>query len=182
MKRLYLPLLIAICLLLSGCKSSSALERFESFRAETAQKETLSFTARIRAEYDDKSLSFLLDCCRDAEGCSVSIIEPELLRGISARAAAGESELIYEGVRLDTGPLDAFGLCPMSALPLLLEAVALGYVDTVWEEDGQIAALIVPSDTLQVELRLDKFTLEPVHAELISEGRVRVFADIENWG
>ena len=70
----------------------------------------------------------------------------------------------------------------MSALPLLLDALENGYVDTIWEEDGQIAALIVPSDTLKAELRLDKYTLEPVHVELLSGDRVRIFADIENWG
>ena len=69
----------------------------------------------------------------------------------------------------------------MSAMPLMLRALTDGYVDSVWEEGGQICAKLIPSDTLEVQLWIDKYTLEPVHAQLISGERVAVYADISNW-
>ena len=181
MRKFCLPMLLILSLLLTGCAADSSREAFDGFIRDLAEKESLSFSADLRCEYSDKSFSFTVDCLDDGEGCAVSVTAPELIQGITARMNAGETTLEYGSVRLDTGPLDSFGLCPMSAMPLMLQALKNGYVDSVWEEDGQLCALIVPSDSLEVQLWVDKYSLEPVHAQLISEGRVAVYADIKNW-
>ena len=106
---------------------------------------------------------------------------PELIRGIRAHARAGETTLEFDGVMLDTGPLNDYGLSPMSALPLLVEAMKSGYIDSVREENGEYAALIIPDDHLNVQLHLDKYTMRPVYAELISDGKVSVFINIRDW-
>ena len=62
-----------------------------------------------------------------------------------------------------------------------MDALRNGYVDSVWEENGRYAALIVPSDTLNVQIHLDKYTMCPVYAELVSDGRVSVFIHIADW-
>lgn len=181
MKRLYLPLLICLCLLLSGCGQSGAQNRFVQFTEELREKELMSFNAQLRCEYEDRSMDFTLAYEADDEGCRVTVVAPELIRGIRAHAKAGETSVEFDGVILDTGPLDDYGLSPMSALPVLIEAVKTGYVDSVWEEDGQYAALIVPSDNMKVQLNLDKYTMRPVYAELVSDGRVTVFISISDW-
>lgn len=181
MKRLYLLLLILFGLFLSGCGQSLARDRFVKFTEELGEKELLSFTAELRCEYKDKSMDFTLGYESDSEGCCVTVVAPELIRGIRAHAKAGETAVEFDGVILDTGPLDDYGLSPMSALPVLIEAVKTGYVDSVWEENGQYAALIVPSDNLNVQLNLDKYTMRPVYAELVSDGRVTVFISITDW-
>ena len=181
MKRLYLPLLLALSFVLTGCGQNAARAHFLDFTQELAGKETLSFTADIRCEYEDKTVNFTLAYATDGESSSVTVIAPELIRGIRAHARAGETALEYDGLILDTGPLDNFGLSPMSALPILVEAIKNGYVDSVWEENGEYAALIIPSDNMNVQLNLDKYTMCPVYAELVSDGRVTAFIHIRDW-
>lgn len=181
MKRLYLPLLLCLSLLLSGCGHNKAAARFEEFTAALSEKELLSFTAELRCEYEDKRMDFTLAYEEDSEGCHVTVAAPELIRGIRAHAKAGETAVEFDSVVLDTGPLDNYGLSPMSALPVLMDALRNGYVDSVWEENGRYAALIVPSDTLNVQIHLDKYTMCPVYAELVSDGRVSVFIHIADW-
>lgn len=181
MKKLYLPLFLALSLLLSGCGDKAVRESFENLSGELCEKELISFTAELRCEYEDKKLDFTLGYEEDSEGCSVTVVAPELIRGIRAHARAGETTLEFDGVMLDTGPLNDYGLSPMSALPLLIDAVKSGYIDSVWEENGECAALIIPDDHLNVQLHLDKYTMRPVYAELISDGKVSVFINIRDW-
>ena len=181
MKKLYLPLFLAFSLLLSGCGEKAARERFEEFAEDLRTKELVSFSAELRCEYEEKKLDFTLAYEEGSESCSVTVVAPELIRGIRAHAKAGETAVEFDGVMLDTGPLDDYGLSPMSALPLLISAVKNGYIDSVWEENGEYAALIVPDDHMNVQLHLDKYTLRPVYAELISDGKVSVFISIKDW-
>lgn len=181
MKKLYLPLFLAFSLLLSGCGGKAAGERFEEFTQGLCEKELISFSAELRCEYEDKKIDFTLAYEEDGEDCTVTVVAPELIRGIRAHAKAGETSVEFDGVMLDTGPLDDYGLSPMSALPLLVNAMKNGYIDSVWEENGEYAALIIPDDHMNVQLHLDKYTMRPVYAELISDGRVSVFVSIKNW-
>jgi len=181
MKRLYLPLLLIFSLMLTGCGQNAAKAHFTEFTEQLKEKETLSFTSDIRCEYEDKTVSFTLSYSADSEGSTVTVTAPELIRGIRAHASAGETSVEFEGIILDTGPLDAYGLSPVSALPVLVEAIKNGYIDSVWEEKGEYAALIVPSDHMNVQLHLDKYTMCPVYAELVSDGRVAAFIHIRDW-
>ncbi len=181
MKKLYLPVLIGFALILTACGGGDARSSFEMFSQSLREQEQLHFTSQIRAEYDDRSAEFTLDYSAGPDGCTVTVLAPEIIKGVSAHVAAGETALAYDSVVLDTGLLDEFGLTPMSALPLLVEAMKTGYLDSAWEEDDQLAALIVPSDEVSVELRLDKYAKIPLSAEIASAGRVRIFAQISDW-
>ena len=181
MKRLYLPLMLGLCLLLSGCGQNAPRERFTEFTEKLREKELISFVAQLRCEYEDKSVDFTLAYEENSEGAQVTVMSPELIRGIRAQLKAGETVLEYDGIVLDTGPLDDYGLSPMSALPTLIQGIREGYVDSVWEENGEYAALIVPSDNMNIQLNLDKYTMYPVYAELVCDGRVTVFIQIKDW-
>lgn len=181
MKRLYPLALLALCLLLTGCGKNRALEEVGTFSEKLRSAENLRFTADLRTEYEDKTVSFTLGFTSDTEGCTVTVIEPALIRGISAHVKDGDTKLVFDTVALDTGDLDDFGLSPMSSLPLLVNAMKNGFIDSAWEEGGEYCADIIASDELTAQIRLDKYTLKPTHAELISEGRVKVFADIKDW-
>ena len=127
MKRLLLPLLLCLCLLLSGCGKDRAEREFESFSARLNAAQTLRFTAKVRAEYEHKTARFTLAYEEDAEGGRVTVVAPELIRGVSARFEPGGTTLEYDSVVLDTGSLDSFGLSPMSSLPVLLHAMRVGH-------------------------------------------------------
>ena len=177
MKKLYMPLmplLLGAALMLSACGGGAARAGFESFAEDLSARDELHFTSQLRVE-------FTLDYAADSGGCTVTVVSPEIIKGVSAHITAGETALEYDGVALDTGALDDFGLSPMSALPLLVDAMRTGYLDSAWEENGELAAVLIPSDGLSVEVHLDKYSKTPLYAEISSAGRVRVTAQISGW-
>ena len=93
----------------------------------------------------------------------------------------GETALEYDGVALDTGALDDFGLSPMSALPLRWTRCARATLTARGRKNGELAAVLIPSDGLSVEVHLDKYSKTPLYAEISSAGRVRVTAQISGW-
>lgn len=181
MKKRLVLLFSVLCLFLSACGSKKAQESYESFASKLRESKKISFDAALRSEYDNKTVEFSVRYAADNEGCSVTVIKPELISGISAHVEKGESELRFDDIILDTGELTDFGLSPMSALPMMIDGIANGYTESVWEENGEIVAHIEATDALSVQLRLDKYTLTPLAAELISGEKVKVFVNISNW-
>lgn len=181
MKKLLVPILLILCLLLTACGENRARESFESFAEKLRHSENLSFEAALRAEYADKTVEFSVKYVSDVIGCTVTVTKPETISGISASVRDGESSLQFNGMSLDTGELTDFGLSPMSALPMLIDGLRDGYIGSVWEESGEIAACVEASDELSIQIHIDKYTLAPLYAELISGGEVKVFANISGW-
>ena len=56
-----------------------------------------------------------------------------------------------------------------------------GYGTPMGRTGWSDAALIVPSDNMNIQLNLDKYTMYPVYAELVCDGRVTVFIQIKDW-
>ena len=181
MKKLLVLFSSVMCLCLASCGGNKAQESFDSFCERLRESEKVSFNASLRSEYDDKTVEFAVRYSSDSEGCSVTVIKPDLISGISAHIRKGESELRFDDMILDTGELTDFGLTPMSALPMLIDGVKEGFSDSVWEENGEIAAHIEATDELSLQLRLDKYSLTPLSAELISGEQVKVFVNISDW-
>ena len=170
MKRLCLPVLLICCLLLSACGDRSEEERYAEFARSVSEADTLSFEAGLRAEYEDRTL-----------GCTVSVLAPETMAGIRARLTEGSSTLAYEGLVIDTGDLDAYGLTPVNALPRLLETLAGGHLESCWTEAGQEAFQLIADDHLSATVYFEPETMTPREAELLSDGHLRVACQIEGW-
>ena len=181
MKRALLPLLLAVCLLLAGCGSRAEEKRFADFSASLAEKETLSFCAELRAEYADRTLSFTLDYLKDAEGETISVLEPKRIAGIRAHLAEGSDTLSFEGLILDTGPLDPYGLTPMNALPRLVDALMTGHLASHWEEGGQPVYHLILDDHLSASVWFEPQSMVPSYAELQSDDTVHIFCTIRDW-
>lgn len=179
MKKLFLSLLLILSLPLSGCTNKNEA-RFRTFSEELRARNDLDVTAALRAEYDESSCSFTLRCTEDGSGgCTVEVLEPELIRGVRARMKADGTKLIYDSVAVDTGG-DGSSLSPMGALPLLLRALREGALDSVWKEDGNCAVRLVPEDEVAVTVLFDE-DMTPDYAEIDSGGKTLFFLDITEF-
>ncbi len=178
MKRnIVLPLVLAI--LLCGCGSGEE-SAFLQFREELANAESISFTADVQAEYEDKTADFTLAFSMENGEYAVEILEPEIVKGISAHVKSGETCLEYDGAILDIGKLTDRGLCPMSALPYLADAMKDAHVDMAWTENGLLAVRLVPSDDMSVTLWINEEN-EPVNAEITYNEKTVVFVKLHDW-
>ena len=179
MKKAILPLLLVLCLPLGGCANKNEAE-FREFSSELRGRSDLSVTAEVRAEFDDRSCTFTLRCVEDGEGgCTVEVLEPELIRGVKARMSAGGTKLVYEDVAVDTGGGDA-ALSPMGALPYLCRALREGALDSAWNEKGCLAVSLRPEDDVELTVLFDE-NMRPDYAEVVKDGKGVLFIDISEF-
>ena len=88
-----------------------------------------SSTVDITAEVGDKVFDFTLDASWQKDGETVlTVTAPELLAGITARIAGGETVLEYDGAGLSLGLLDGRGMTAVSVIPWLMEQIGSGYM------------------------------------------------------
>ena len=180
MKKTFLPLLLILPLLLGGCANKNEA-RFRAFSEELRERRGVTLTAELRAEYDDRSCGFTRRCSEDeAGGCTVEVLEPELIRGVRARMSADGTRLLYDGVSVDTGDDGGTGLSPMGALPLLLRALRGGALDSAWTENGNCAVRLVPVDGVGVTVLFDG-DMAPDLAEIDRDGKTVLFIDVTDF-
>ena len=180
MKKLFVPLLLVFTLLLGGC-AGKIEARFRAFSEELRARGDLDVTAQVRAESDESSCSFTLRCTEDGcGGCTVEVLEPELIRGVRARMRADGTKLLYDSVSVDTGDDGGTGLSPMGALPLLTRSLRDGALDSAWKEDGNCAVRLVPEDGIGVTVLFDE-EMRPVHAEIDRGGKTVLFLDVTEF-
>ena len=151
-----------------------------NFPKPSPEADGLSFTAALRAEYEDKSVSFELRYEQSGEECAVTVLSPEE----SARSEGGaEGRLRHAKVlrlRHRHGTLDG-GLTPVGASPYLVDALRGGYADCFWREGDSTVVRLIPEDGMTVTVWLEEESMTPVYAELASGERVTVFCEIEDW-
>ena len=179
MRRTIAFVLMITLLLLSGCGAKAGETAVKNFQQSLASAQSVSFTAKMRAEYPDKTENYTLDFSRSGTTSTVEGREPKLIAGIKAHMEDGSSSLEYDGAALDTGVLEG-GLTPVGALPALESAMAGGHLDLVWKEGELTAAQITPTDQLTVTVWFDG-GMNPCRAELQSSGKVVVYCDIINF-
>lgn len=179
MKRICTVFALCAVLLLTGC-GSGLEQRWDEFSETVSEGDGLSFTAALRAEYEDKSVSFELRYEQSGGECAVTVLSPEELRGVKAVRKNGSGALKYYGFVIDTGTLDG-GLTPVGALPYLVDALRGGYADCFWREGGSTVVRLIPEDGMTVTVWLEEKSMTPVYAELASGERVTVFCEIEDW-
>jgi len=101
---------------------------------------------------------------------------PELVAGTTARIRAGETFLEYDGVCVETGPLNEDGLTPISAVPALLEAVRSAYINACCFEDSGLLRCdcgspdLPPGTGTEYVLWFHPDTHELVRGEISTEG------------
>ena len=148
----------------------------EDFQNMDAWSGEMELTADYGQRVYDYSVSFTGD---REEGTTLTITAPEEAEGITAVAKEGQTWLDYDGVRLETGPLDPQGLSPMDALPALLTELETGTVAEVGTEtDGDLSLLrltprdpeVTPGTGREAVFWFDKAQKTLLRAELRNDG------------
>ena len=179
MKKLcLLSTVVLVLLLLSGCgRERAMLSEYEDFSRRLAASDSLSFSAKLRAEYEHKTARFTLSF-RESDGIgTVEVTAPALIAGIRATVARNGTKLEFGDISLDTGALDDRGLSPMSALPLLVKTLRDVSPESCWREDGKTVVQLIADDERLCTVWFGSEGL-PIRAEIISDGRVTIYMDI----
>ena len=146
--------------------------------------------ADITASVGDKVFDFTLNVQWRREGETVlAITAPELLAGITARIAKGETVLEYDGAGLSLGLLDGKGLTAVSAVPWLMEQIDKGYMaKCAWagEGDGQLAVTFrepeaKPGEGTEYLLAFDRESQALLSAEVSVDGTSVLTATFRNF-
>ena len=177
-----LPLMISL-LFLAGCAGRGGAGTGEELALEL-QKEYGQLTAvtgrvALTAEYGERVFDCLMDVAWDnASGATLTLVEPEIAKGVTARIANGETSLQYGDFSLETGPLTWEGLSPMETVPTLWGQMTGGYIAGANLSDGILEVTYRPGDDppgtgLEAVVTFDTQSHAPLTGELFSDG-VRV--------
>ncbi|MEY8403677.1 hypothetical protein AALA54_10110 [Oscillospiraceae bacterium 44-34] len=139
-KRLLCVLMMT--LLLAGCGQTGGNEAEElalSIRGEYLAMDNCTVQAAITADYGQRVYEYEMAVAVGEEETVLTLSAPETVAGLTARLTGEENLLEFDGVSVETGPLDENGLTPVSAVPALLEAARSGYITAcALEEDGTL--------------------------------------------
>lgn len=149
-------------------------------RSDILAMDGCSGTMEATADYGQRVYQYTVEFfSTQKEGMTLLITAPEEVAGITARVAAGKTYLEYDGVQLETGPLNGDGLSPLDALPAFLEAMGTGYIAETGSEplDQREALRICCRDPeqpagqgLETVLWFDKTQKTLLQGELRSDG------------
>lgn len=144
MRRRKLCVLMMTALLLTGCGKDGGGGRAEemalAIRTEYIAMTSCAASAQITADYGRRVYQYTVAASVKEGETLITVKEPELAAGVTARIGPEQdSRLEYEGLILETGPLDGGGLTAVSALPALLEGARSGFIAdcTLEELDGR---------------------------------------------
>ena len=168
-------------LLLTGCgqREAKLSKDFAAFRESLAAAQTVEAALSLHVDMGETVAEYELSVSSDADGCTVTVIEPALIAGVQARFDALGTELSYDGVRLSVGAIA--GLTPVTASPAMLRAMRWGYEELLWREDGCVAARLWMEDGAVMTLWLSEENI-PLCAEIMDENGAAVMtATFRNW-
>lgn len=124
--------MMTLCLLLSACARSGgkgAEELALAIRAEYIGMNACAGQMEVTADYGERAYEYTMDFTYEKDGELVlTVVEPENIKGITARVSENSTALEFDGTRLETGPLSDEGLSPIDALPALLDYVREGCI------------------------------------------------------
>ena len=189
-----LSCVLMMALLLSGCQAGTAAETPEeaalALREEYQALAGWSAAVDVSVCYSEAVFDFTLDARWSREGETVlTITAPELVAGITARIAQGETVLEYDGAGLSLGLLDGDGLTPVSAIPALMEQIERGWMaKCAWAgEEGQYLQVCFRDPELeentgtQFLLTFDRASHALLGAEVSTAGETVLTAQVRNF-
>ncbi len=176
-----IPLLLLLALL-SGCSGADNGENALTLelRADFLAMDGCSGTMDVTADYGERVYDYTVSFSGNKkDGMEMVLTAPETVAGITAKVAEGSTYLEFDGVSLETGPLNEDGLSPLDALPVLIAEMQSGYIaETCTEQQGEQTLLRISCREPQGEagkgretvLWFDTATKRLVSGELRSDG------------
>lgn len=145
MRKLWCCVLM-MSLLLSACSGGSGAGEAEelamTIRGEYLEMTDCTMTAAITADYGQRVYEYEMKVVVTGEETTLTLTAPDTVAGITAKVTGADSTLEYEGLSLETGPLNEDGLTPVSAVPALLEAARSGYITACTMEGDESGPLL----------------------------------------
>ena len=162
---------------LSGGESQKLLDLALTVREEYLATTQFSARAELTADHGQRVYPFTLDVTVEGDDLTLTIVEPTILSGITAKSKGGELFLEYEDFCLETGSLTDDGLSPMTAIPAMLEQLRRGYLMT-WgtDTDGSLRITLgapdgTPDTGTVYDLWLDPESHALLRGEISNNGR-----------
>ena len=184
-KVLSLFALMILLLPLNGCfgggEGQRALDTALTIRGEYLSMPRFSSQVRLRADYGQRVYDYTLDLSVSEEEILLTVTEPELIAGITARIKADEHVLEFDDLRLETGSLDETGLTPISAIPRMLTAIRQDYLTACsFEESGSLRVScgdpdLPPGTGTEYVLWFHPETHDLIQGEISVDGIRRIF-------
>lgn len=179
-----LALMISLMLSFSACGSAAKHEEvFESWRSEFNAAESHMAQAEVSAISEESETVFLLRCETKGENVSVEVLEPQMIARVKVNVSEEEGTLAYDGTVLTLGDIDEAGSSPMLALPLMMELIKEGHLESVWTEtyeDGKaLVSELENGDGVRMQLCQDYETMKPLFAAVRSGERVELKIHIQ---
>ena len=167
--------LMILPLLLTACGAAGDEKNVSAFCAEL-QNQTVSCQAEIVSRLNGETGTFTLSCAESEQGSEITLRAPETLSGVTAHVGA-DASLSFDGLVI---PVPAEGLSPLSAVPILLDALRHGHLDLVWREGDTLTAQIIQTDDLAVRVYFSPEGL-PAAASFIDRGTETITCTITQW-
>lgn len=172
---------LLLCLCLCGCVGESEDNELTLLlRADFLSRTGCSGTMDLTADYGQRVYEYTVDFSEtEKDGLSMVITAPDEVAGITAHITDGQTALEYDGLQLETGPLNSDGLSPMDALSAFFTAMESGYMaETGSEMLGETEVLRIccrdpeldPGQGLETVLWFDKAQKTLLRGEVRSDG------------
>ena len=135
----------------------------------------------MTADWGESRAEYTLAVTYDGQETVQQLRSPDLLAGIRARSLRGQTSVEYDGAILGAGPLDEEGLSPMSAVPVILDALASGYVELLWRDGEDLAARLYVGERSVATVWLDGQSLALTAAEIACDGTTVISCRVTGW-
>ena len=125
-----IPLVLFLCL--SACQGSVQENNLAlALRADFLAMDGCSGTMDITADYGERVYAYTVSFSSTQEtGMTMVITAPQEVAGITATIAEGQTYLTFDGVQLETGPLNEEGLSPPRCI------ACVSHCHAVWIHGG----------------------------------------------
>jgi len=190
-RRAFCVPMIFLCLLTAGCGSKEAADPARAarqpYQAMTGCSAQLGVTCGIGAE--DQTTFELRGTYVPQGTCTVEILGPETVAGVSAVIRDDTMQLIYDGECLNAGTLSSQNISPAACLPVLMDALRDGWLlEENAEKWGDTPCLRLALDNTGKEggsvistLWLRREDYAPVHGEIAVDGEIILQAEFTRF-